>query len=180
MNRKTALHIVISSGKGGTGKTFIATNIARILEKIDTGVTYLDCDVEEPDGHLFLKPEIDNEEDILILSPCDIDKSKCTRCGKCVDICRFHALALIKDTVLLFKNMCHLCGACKIVCSANAIIEKPRKIGVLKQGKSGAIKIHYGLLETGEGGMSPRVIRKVFTTSGGYWMLPITLMFHVG
>lgn len=155
------LKIALSSGKGGTGKTFIATNSARVLEKAGKKVTYLDCDVEEPNGHLFLKPEIQREEEVLILSPSGVDLSKCSRCGKCVDICRFNARALIKDTVLFFKNMCHICGACQIVCPADAIVGKPRKIGVLKQGNSGNIPVYYGLLETGEGGMTPRVIRKV-------------------
>ncbi len=155
------LKIAISSGKGGTGKTFIATNIASTLERLGKKVRYLDCDVEEPNGHLFLKPTIDEEKEITILSPYGADDSKCIKCGKCIEVCRYNALAMIKDSILFFKNMCHICGACKIVCPADAIIEKDRKIGVLKQGQSGSIDFHYGLLETGEGGMSPRVIRKV-------------------
>jgi len=155
------LNIAISSGKGGTGKTFISTNIARVLEKMGEHVRYLDCDVEEPNGHLFLKPEIQKQEDITILSPMSVDENKCTSCGKCVKVCKYNALALIKSKVLFFKNLCHICGACTIVCPEQAIIEKERKIGELFQGKSGAIDFYYALLETGEGGMSPRLIRKV-------------------
>ena len=123
------LNIVISSGKGGTGKTFISTNIARVLEKMGENVCYLDCDVEEPNGHLFLKPEIRTQEDVRIISPMGIDEDKCTACGKCIDVCKYNALALINKRVLFFNNLCHICGACTIVCPENAIIEKERKIG---------------------------------------------------
>ena len=155
------LKIVISSGKGGTGKTFISTNIAKISEELGNQTCYLDCDVEEPNGHLFLKPKIKKEEDIIVLSPVSVDKDKCILCGKCAEVCKYNAIAVIKEKVLIFNNLCHLCGACKIVCPVNAIIEKPRKIGELKYGKSCSIDFHYALLETGEGGMSPRLIRKV-------------------
>ncbi|MBN2443876.1 MAG: 4Fe-4S binding protein [Spirochaetales bacterium] len=162
------LTIAISSGKGGTGKTFISTNITKVLEDMEEPVRYLDCDVEEPNGHLFLKPEIIKQEDVLILSPMGIDETKCTACGKCVEACNYNALALIKDSVLFFKNLCHICGACTIVCPQNAIIEKERKIGSMVHGKSNSIDFYYALLETGEGGMSPRLIKKVKEhTSGG-------------
>ncbi|MBN2534706.1 MAG: P-loop NTPase [Spirochaetales bacterium] len=160
------LNIAISSGKGGTGKTFISTNIARVLEKMGKKVCYLDCDVEEPNGHLFLKPEITTQKDVMLLSPMGIDENKCTSCGKCVEACKYNALALINNSVLFFKNLCHICGACTIVCPEDAIIEKDRKIGVLLSGKSGNIDFHYALLETGEGGMSPRLIKKVKEHSG--------------
>ncbi|NQT26076.1 P-loop NTPase [candidate division KSB1 bacterium] len=155
------LKIAISSGKGGTGKTFISTNIARTLERCGHPIRYLDCDVEEPNGHLFLKPEIHAEETITLLSPMEVDPDKCIACGKCVNACQYNALALIKEKILIFQNMCHICGACTLVCPTGAIIEKDREIGKLKHGKSGSIDFHYGLLKTGEGGMSPRVIKKV-------------------
>ncbi len=160
------INIAISSGKGGTGKTFISTNIARALEKSGEEVHYLDCDVEEPNGHLFLKPRIDREEEITIISPVEADKNKCTGCGKCAEVCNYNAIAVINEKVLFFKNLCHVCGACTIVCPENAIIEKERKIGCLKHGKAGKIDFHYGLLETAEGGMSPRLIRKVKKCAG--------------
>ncbi|NQT26747.1 4Fe-4S binding protein [candidate division KSB1 bacterium] len=155
------LNIAISSGKGGTGKTFIATNIARTLEQSKHSVRYLDCDVEAPNGHLFLKPEIHKEETVTLLSPMEVDTDKCTACGKCVTACQYNALALIKGKLLFFQNMCHICGACTLVCPTDAIIEKDREIGKLKHGRSGSIDFHYGLLKTGEGGMSPRVIKRV-------------------
>ena len=155
------LKIAISSGKGGTGKTFIATNIAKALEGKGSHVRYLDCDVEEPNGHLFLKPQIYKEEDVILLAPAEVDEEKCIKCGKCAETCRYNAIALIKDKVLFFKELCHVCGACKIVCPVDAIIEKERKIGILRDGKAGTIDFHYALLGTAEGGMSPRLVKKV-------------------
>jgi len=155
------LKIAILSGKGGTGKTFISTNIAKMSEELGAQTCYLDCDVEEPNGHLFLKPEIKKEEDVTLLSPVEVNKDKCTACGECARVCKYNAIAVIKEKVLIFKNLCHICGACKIVCPNDAIIEKPRKIGELKHGRSGSIDFHYALLETGEGGMTPRLIKKV-------------------
>ncbi len=160
------LNIAISSGKGGTGKTFISTNIARVLEDADEKVFYLDCDVEEPNGHLFLQTDIENRKDVMLLSPAGVNEDKCTSCGKCVEACRYNALALINKKILLFSNLCHVCGACTIVCPENAILEKDRKIGELVSGKSGNIDLFYALLETGEGGMSPRLIKKVKQQSG--------------
>ena len=153
--------IAISSGKGGTGKTFIATNIAATLAKKGKEVSYLDCDVEEPNGHLFLNPQIDKEEDVTILSPVGVDEEKCIYCGDCAKVCHYNAISVLKDKFLFFKELCHVCGACKIACPTQAIIEEDRKIGVLRHGKSGSISFHYALLETAEGGMSPRLIKKV-------------------
>jgi MinD superfamily P-loop ATPase len=153
--------IVISSGKGGTGKTFIATNLARVLELSGKDVRYLDCDVEEPNGHLFLHPEIVSEKDATVFSPVGIDNEKCTGCGKCEDNCNYNAIAVINKKALFFQDLCHICGACTLVCPANAIIESDRVIGTILQGKSNAIDFHYALLKTGEGGMSPRLIKEV-------------------
>ena len=158
--------IAVSSGKGGTGKTFIATNIAAILAEKGKEVRYLDCDVEEPNGHLFLKPQIDEEEDVMILSPVGVDEEKCINCGDCAEACHYNAIAVIKDKVLFFKELCHVCGACQVVCPTDAVIEKDRKIGVLRHGKSGSIFFHYALLETAEGGMSPRLVKKVKNHTG--------------
>jgi len=153
--------IAISSGKGGTGKTFVATNLATILANRGEKVRYLDCDVEEPNGHLFLKPQINKEEDIMLLSPVGTDEEKCISCGKCAEVCHYNAIAVVKNKVLFFKELCHVCGACKIICPVDAVIEKERKIGILRHGKSGPVDFHYALLETAEGGMSPRLVKKV-------------------
>jgi MinD superfamily P-loop ATPase len=160
------VNIAISSGKGGTGKTFISTNIAAVLAKRGEKVRYLDCDVEEPNGHLFLKPEIQKEEDVMLVAPCGVDEEKCIKCGKCADACHYNAIAVVNEKVLFFNELCHVCGGCKIVCPVDAIIEKEKKIGVIKHGKSGTIDFYYALLETAEGGMSPRLVKKVKECAG--------------
>jgi len=153
--------IAVSSGKGGTGKTFIATNLAKVLSEKGKQVRYLDCDVEEPNGHLFLNPVIKKEEDAVLLGPAEADKEKCIVCGKCAEICNYNAIAVVGGKVLIFKELCHVCGGCTIICPVDAIIEKERKIGVIKEGLSADIKVYYALLETAEGGMSPRLVKKV-------------------
>jgi MinD superfamily P-loop ATPase len=163
---KENISIAVSSGKGGTGKTFIATNLAKVLVEKYNRVRYLDCDVEEPNGHLFLNPVIEKQEDVNLLSPVEVDQNKCTLCGLCADICHYNAIAVVKNKVLIFKELCHVCGGCTIACPTGAIIEKERKIGVVKKGKSGNIDMYYALLETAEGGMSPRLVKKVKEYAG--------------
>jgi len=152
------MRIAISSGKGGTGKTFIATNLAVLLAEQARAVTYIDCDVEEPNGHLFLKPAIDRTEQMTVRAPLRIDPETCTACGKCADACHYNAIAVIKEKALLFQELCHACGACGIVCPVGAVIEGDKEIGELRHGKTGQIDFHYGLLKTAVGGMSPRLI----------------------
>ena len=164
--KKKMINIAVSSGKGGTGKTFIATNIATVLSKRGERVRYLDCDVEEPNGHLFLNPKIEREDDVNLVAPLEVDKDKCINCGKCAEACSYNAIAVVKDKVLIFKELCHVCGACSIVCPTGAIIEKERKIGVLKEGEGEGIKVYYALLETAEGGMSPRLVKRVKERAG--------------
>lgn len=153
--------IVIASGKGGTGKTLIATNIAKALQLKGKSVAYLDCDVEEPNGHLFLKPEIKQEKNVTITAPVGADENKCIACGKCVEACSYNAIALVKEKILFFPELCHVCGACSIVCPTDAIIEDEKKIGEIIKGTADGMPITYALLETGEGGMSPRLIQQV-------------------
>ena len=155
------IKIAIASGKGGTGKTLISTNLALTISNAGEEVLYIDCDVEEPNGHLFLKPENNQEEVISLLSPVGINDEKCIKCGKCAEACHYNAIAIVKEKVLFFKELCHLCGACQIVCPVDAIIEKDREIGYLRHGNSGKIDFHDGSLKTAEGGMSPRLIRKL-------------------
>ena len=116
--------ISIASGKGGTGKTTVATNLAVSLE---TDVQVLDCDVEEPNAHLFLRPSIEETRKITTPVP-EVDESKCTLCGLCADICQFKAIILIGETILTFPEMCHSCGGCMEVC--------PTKWGFLFQSNS--------------------------------------------
>ncbi|MFW6301853.1 MAG: P-loop NTPase [Bacillota bacterium] len=157
--------IAIGSGKGGTGKTFIATNLAVVLEEIMAEqLNYLDCDVEGANGHLFFDGKEEKEE-IFIKSVREIDHDKCILCGDCVDACQYNALARVGGEILYFNELCHTCGACELVCQQEAIIEGDRKIGDLIH-KAGKVDLYYGNLKTGESGMSPRLINKVKEKAG--------------
>lgn len=158
-NLSKKLVIAVASGKGGTGKTTLATNLASVIAKSGGAVSYLDCDVEEPNGHIFLKPEIEKTTEILTPVPV-VDESKCIACGKCKDICQYSAIILLKDTVLTFSNLCHGCGGCKLVCPTGAISESGRKIGVIEEGISSNVRFVHGKLRVGEA-MSPPLIRRV-------------------
>ena len=160
------MKVAISSGKGGTGKTFIAANLAAMAAQDDEDVVYLDCDVEEPNGHLFLKPEGETAERMTVRAPVRIDADKCTACGKCVKACHYNALALIKEKVLLFGELCHACGVCSLVCPEGAVVEEDKEIGELRHGRCGKISFHYGLLKTAAGGMSPRLIHALKQHAG--------------
>ena len=148
--------ISVASGKGGTGKTTVATNLAFSL---GTNVQLLDCDVEEPNAHLFLNPNIDKKEIAYTPVP-EIDEDKCTYCKKCADICRFNAIAVLSDTILVFSELCHSCGGCMEVCPEKAITEAGRELGVIETGKAGDVAFGHGLLRIGEA-MSPPLIKKV-------------------
>ncbi len=150
--------ISIASGKGGTGKTTIATNLAVSL---GNGAQILDCDVEEPNAHLFLNPLLDKTEAITIPVP-EIDKDKCNLCGKCADICQFKAIVVIAKTVLTFHELCHSCGGCMAVCPENAITEVGRELGTLQIGHRDNLKFADGKLKVGEA-MAPPLIKKVRT-----------------
>ena len=152
--------ISVASGKGGTGKTTIAVNLALALAK-DKGknVQFLDCDVEEPNAHLFLKPVITSSESVEIPVP-KIDDKKCNYCGKCAEVCVFNAIAVTKNKVLVFPGLCHGCGACALFCPEKAISEEGNKIGILEEGKAGSINFIHGRLDIGEP-MAPPIIRKI-------------------
>jgi len=148
--------ISIASGKGGTGKTTVATNLAVSLE---SGVQLLDCDVEEPNAHLFIRPVIDKVETITSPVP-EVDMDKCTLCGKCGEICQFKAIVVIGETVLPFHELCHSCGGCMEVCPEKAISEAGRELGIIEQGRRNGLEFVHGRLRVGEA-MSPPLIRKV-------------------
>lgn len=149
--------LTVASGKGGTGKTTIATNLALVLE--DRNVTFLDCDVEAPNGHLFLKPEIERESVYRTFVP-EINLAACTFCGKCSELCQFGAIMTIKDRVLVFPELCHGCEGCRLICPGNAISEGSREVGTIAQGSSGQIRFFHGRLRISEA-MSPPLIREV-------------------
>ena len=150
--------IAVASGKGGTGKTTIATNLAK---SIGDGAQLIDCDVEEPNSHLFLNPQIERSEEVYLPNP-TVDLSKCTYCGECAKICRFNAIVVIKENVLTFPELCHGCGGCTLVCPEGAISEIPKPIGILEQGKSESLGFIHGRLQVGEA-MSPPLIKAART-----------------
>ncbi|MBN1823009.1 MAG: ATP-binding protein [Endomicrobiales bacterium] len=154
--------ISIASGKGGTGKTTVAVNLA--LSVVNTQL--LDCDVEEPNAHLFLKPEIANSVPAYTPVPV-IDEQKCNWCGVCREACAYNALAVIppdgpqkKGAVLVFPHLCHGCGACAFLCPRKAINEERKEIGVVESGRCGDLLFVHGKLKIGEV-MAPPLVRQV-------------------
>jgi MinD superfamily P-loop ATPase len=148
--------ISVASGKGGTGKTTVSTNLALSL---DGKVQLLDCDVEEPNAHLFIHPTIDAVETVTTPVPV-IDEKKCTLCGKCAEICQFKAIIVIGKTVLPFHELCHSCGGCLEVCPEDAIAEVGRELGIIETGHKNGLSFAHGKLRVGEA-MSPPLISKV-------------------
>jgi len=148
--------ISIASGKGGTGKTTVATNLALSL---DPPVRVLDCDVEEPNAHLFLKPRFEASHTVTTPVP-SVDEGKCSLCGKCGEICQFKAILVIGQTVLTFPEMCHSCGGCVEVCPEKAITETGRELGIIEEGRRDGVEFVHGRLKVGEA-MAPPLIRKV-------------------
>ena len=148
--------ISIASGKGGTGKTTVATNLALSL---GAGVKLLDCDVEEPNCHLFLAPQLNEAEPVTTFIP-EIIAERCTACKKCAEICRFRAITVVGAKVLVFPELCHSCEGCLEVCPEGAIAPGRRELGAIEEGHSGDLAFAHGRLRVGEA-MSPPLIRKV-------------------
>lgn len=139
------MKIVIASGKGGTGKTLVAVNLALSVDADQV----LDCDVEEPNGYIFIKPSNTISEFVKLLVP-EIDESKCNYCRKCAEFCQFNALFVVGETAMVFPELCHSCGGCKLVCPTDAITEKPRSIGEIFIGDVNGMELVYGKLNIGE------------------------------
>ena len=150
--------ISVASGKGGTGKTMVSTNLAVSL---GSNVQLLDCDVEQPNAHLFMRPVFERTETVTTPVP-EIDPDKCTLCGKCSEICRFNAIVIVAETVLPFEELCHSCGGCMAVCPEKAITEKGREMGVIQTGRCNGVGFIHGILRVGEA-MSPPLIKKVLS-----------------
>jgi MinD superfamily P-loop ATPase len=153
------MKIAIASGKGGTGKTTVATNLAYVASLGGRSVAYLDCDVEEPNGAIFLKPHIEDDRSVATSVP-KVDLALCTGCGLCGQICQYSAIIAMNKTVLTFAELCHGCGGCRLVCPAGAITEDHREIGRLQLGRAGGVAFAQGVLNVGQA-MSPPLIRAV-------------------
>ena len=151
--------VTIASGKGGTGKTTVATNLACVAARAGRSVAYLDCDVEAPNGHVFLKPALDRSSPVGTLIP-EVDEAKCTYCGACGEICQYSAIVSMEPVVLVFPELCHGCGGCSLVCPCEAITEVLHETGKIEIGSAGAIGFVHGLLKVGQA-MSPPVIKAV-------------------
>jgi len=147
--------VAVASGKGGTGKTSVAVNMALSIEKVQ----FLDCDVEEPNAHVLLKPQITRTEPVYLQVPV-VNEKLCDHCGKCADFCQFNAIFVSPEKVLIFHELCHSCGGCAIVCPMKAISEEQHRVGTLKFGSAGDLELVYGELEVGEP-MAVPVIREV-------------------
>jgi len=141
----TPSKLAILSGKGGTGKTFVATNLASVMGE----VFYVDCDVEEPNGSLFLHPEQESVERIEVTIP-RVNQEKCSGCRLCVDTCKFNAIALVQDKAVVLEDMCHSCGACFLVCPKGALVSTPIENGVIRTGISNQIHVLTGEMLPGK------------------------------
>lgn len=153
------MKIAIASGKGGTGKTTIATNLAVALARADHNVQYLDCDVEEPNGHIFLKPRIETTEEVTVGVP-EVDADKCNGCGRCGELCQYSAIVCVKGQAMTFEQLCHSCGGCMAICPESAITEKQRKIGMAEYGTVDGLAFGHGKLDIGVI-QTPSLIRHV-------------------
>lgn len=155
------MKIACLSGKGGAGKTFAAVNLAAAAGE----ATYIDCDVEEPNGRLFLKPQDVMRTTVSSLLP-EFSGEKCTGCKNCVQFCRFHALMYVREKPMVFPEVCHSCGGCSLVCPEGAITEKEKPVGILETGQCKNMRVVTGILNTGEASGVP-VIRAALQKAQG-------------
>ena len=144
------MKIAIASGKGGTGKTTVATSLALALTTAGGSISFLDCDVEAPDAHIFLHPEYNEQRDVNLLIP-EVDMSRCTGCGRCAEVCQYHAIVHLGGRTLVFPELCHGCGSCTLECPERAISEVPDRIGLLEAGNAtNGLSFAQGLLDIGK------------------------------
>jgi len=149
----------VASGKGGTGKTTVAVNLALAVSQ-SYQVQFIDCDVEEPNAHFFLKPQILKSQEVFIQIP-EVIEDRCTYCGWCAEVCAYKAIAVVKKAVLIFPELCHGCGGCSLLCPEKAIKETGQRIGAMETGYSNfGLSFVQGRLDIGQA-MSPPLIREI-------------------
>lgn len=152
------MNLTVASGKGGTGKTTFSVNLAYALADDGLQVRLLDCDVEEPNDHLFVGDDFRKHEDVKVPKPVWVE-DKCTGCGKCAEVCNYNAIAVIKGRVLIFNELCHSCGACTYVCPEDALPEASFVIGQVDADESKApFYFGQGVLNIGEA-LAPNVVQ---------------------
>ena len=149
------MKIAVLSGKGGTGKTLVSVNLAAVAGRSN----YIDCDVEEPNGYLFFRPEPTEAEKVSVKIPV-VDGELCNGCRKCVDFCKFNALAYINEKILVFEEVCHSCGGCGLLCPEKAVSEREKEIGEIVRGVSEEVSVRTGILNIGEASGVP-IIKKL-------------------
>jgi len=157
--------VTIASGKGGTGKTTVAVNLALSLSADSVPPLFLDCDVEEPNAALFLKPVIEERREVGQMIP-EVDLEKCTYCGRCAEVCQYSAIAVVAQKVLVFPELCHGCGSCTLNCPTGAIHEVLDVMGTIERGRAGAITFAQGTMNVGEA-MAVPIIRQL-----KQWVIP--------
>jgi len=150
------MNVAVASGKGGTGKTTVTASLASVW---DGPLTAVDLDVEEPNLHLFLHPEIKGRETVGLTVPV-VDEDRCTLCGACSELCQFKAISVMGDLVMTFPEMCHGCGGCLAVCPEKALSPGNRDLGEISWGRAGSVNFVMGQLRIGEA-MSPPLMREV-------------------
>jgi MinD superfamily P-loop ATPase len=156
------MKIAVASGKGGTGKTLVAVNLAAVLAP-ERPTALIDCDVEAPNDHLFVNPTLGAPEPVSKRVPV-IDEQRCTLCGACSEACEFGAIAVIRDRVMVFDELCHGCGRCGLVCPSEAIREVDHPLGVIERGTAGDMTFGHGRLHIGEAMASPIIAELKRTT----------------
>ena len=154
------MNVSVLSGKGGAGKTFVSVNLAAAAKS----AVYIDCDVEEPNGRLYWKPNVERKTPVEVLVPV-FDAEKCSGCRKCVKFCHFHALAFVRELPMVFSEVCHSCGGCALVCPEHAVAEVPRQVGSVEEGVSGDVRVVTGILNNGEVSAVP-VIKSALLAGG--------------
>ncbi len=150
------MKVAIASGKGGTGKTTIATSLSHLAANLNHRTVYADCDVEEPNGHLFLKPDIRDTRSAGVLVPV-VNEDACIHCGLCGDVCLYNAIVTLGGRVLVYPDLCHNCGGCALLCPVGVICETSHEIGTIDRGKSGTLQYIAGRLNVGQISCTPLI-----------------------